>query len=232
MKLLELFSGTGSVGKVAKTLGWEVVSLDLKNADINCDILEWDYTIYPTGYFDVIWASPPCNTFSFLRASNIGRNGFTKQKIQDDIDNIGLPILRKTEEIIDYFQPKYYCIENPQTGKMKEYITKPYYDVDYCKYADWGYRKRTRIWTNITGFVPKICKRDCNSMDGTTHKINIGHHDFVKDGDKVISLSTKELREKYKDYERIQEKKISLTLKQRYRIPPKLIEDLFACMVW
>ena len=57
--------------------------------------------------------------------------------------------------------------------------------------------------------------------------LNIGHHDFVKDGDKVISLSTKELREKYKDYERIKEKKISLTLKQRYRIPPKLIEELF-----
>ena len=232
MKLLELFSGTKFVGKVAEQLGYEVVSLDLKNADINCDILEWDYTIYPTGYFDVIWASPPCNTFSNMRKCRIGKHGYTNETLQKDIDNIGLPILRRTEEIIYYFQPKYYFIENPQTGRMKEYIDKPYYDVDYCKYADWGYRKRTRIWTNINGFIPQKCKRDCNSMDGTTHKINIGHYDFVKDGDKVISLSTKELREKYKDYERIQEKKISLTLKQRYRIPPKLIEDLFACMVW
>ena len=38
MKLLELFSGTGSVGRVAKEKGFEVISLDLKNADINCDI--------------------------------------------------------------------------------------------------------------------------------------------------------------------------------------------------
>ena len=39
MKLLEMFSGTGSVGTVAKDMGWDVVSLDLKGADINCDIL-------------------------------------------------------------------------------------------------------------------------------------------------------------------------------------------------
>ena len=43
MILLELFSGTGSVGTIAKSLGYNVISLDLKNADINCDILEWDY---------------------------------------------------------------------------------------------------------------------------------------------------------------------------------------------
>ena len=30
MKSLELFSGTGSMGTVAKKLHWEVVSLDLK----------------------------------------------------------------------------------------------------------------------------------------------------------------------------------------------------------
>ena len=42
MKLLELFSGTKSVGNVAKTLGFDVVSLDLKDADFNIDILDWD----------------------------------------------------------------------------------------------------------------------------------------------------------------------------------------------
>ena len=43
MQLLELFSGTCSVGTVAKDRGWTVVSLDLKGADINCDILQWKY---------------------------------------------------------------------------------------------------------------------------------------------------------------------------------------------
>ena len=35
MNLLEIFSGSGSVGKVARDLGFNVISLDLKNADIN-----------------------------------------------------------------------------------------------------------------------------------------------------------------------------------------------------
>ena len=57
---------------------------------------------------------------------------------------------------------------------MKYYINKSLYDVDYCKYADWGYRKRARIWIN-KGFEPKVCKTDCNSMGGHRHKLNIGH---------------------------------------------------------
>ena len=111
---------------------------------------------------------------------------------------------------------------------MKEYIDKPFYDVDYCKYSDWGYKKRTRIWTNVLGFTPKTCKKDCPNMEGTKHQLNIGHLSFIKDGDKVISLSSKALREKYKNYEKFRGRRVSLTLAERYRIPPALIEELLS----
>jgi site-specific DNA-cytosine methylase len=172
MKVLELFSGTHSVGKVCNQLGYEVISLDLKNADINCNILDWDYTKYPKGHFDIIWASPPCDTFSQLRNSWIGR-GQTAISILNDINNIGLPILRRTEEIIEYFNPALWFIENPQTGKMKNYISKPFYDVDYCKYSNWGYRKRTRIWTNKKGFNNKLCNKDCVNISNGKHNKDI-----------------------------------------------------------
>ena len=45
MKLLELFSGTKSVSKVARQYNYDTISLDLKDADINCNILNWDYNI-------------------------------------------------------------------------------------------------------------------------------------------------------------------------------------------
>ena len=71
MKLLELFSGNKSVGQVAEQLGYEVTSLGLKNAASNCDTLNWNYTVYESGYFDVIWASPPCTEYSCAKTVGI-----------------------------------------------------------------------------------------------------------------------------------------------------------------
>jgi site-specific DNA-cytosine methylase len=180
MKVLELFSGTGSIGKVFKERGHDVLSLDitdkLGHVDIITDIMDWDYKTYPVGAFDCVWASPPCRTFSILRNSHIGRTGstITAEKIESDIVTIGLPILRKAQEIITYFKPNYWFIENPQTGRMKQYIIDiPFYDVNYCKYG-FPYKKSTRIWTNLLGFEPLVCKYDCPSSTGKKHNVNVG----------------------------------------------------------
>ena len=243
MRILELFSGTHSVGKVAENLGWEVVSLDLKNADINTDILDWDYKVYKPKHFDVIWASFPCDTFSNLRKTWIGRklkchNGevCTEELLQKDIDEIGLPILRKSEEIIKYLKPDYYFMENPQTGLAKKYIKKPFYDVDYCKYSDWGYKKRTRIWTNLKNFSPKTCEKDCenvidNGNGRLVHRVSMGSSKTIRTEDgEIIKIKTKEQRILYKDYDNLIPflKGGCKHRDERYRIPPKLIEELFA----
>ena len=177
-KMLDLFSGTHSVEKVAVHMGYEVTSLDLHDASICCDVLEWDYKQFSSGYFDVIWASPPCETFSTVRRSNIGRNGYTKESIYADMIERGVPILRKTQEIIEYFQPKTWFLENPQTGLMKNYIDPfiSFYDVDYCKYTDWGYRKRTRIWyggVQNENFISRLCKKDCGFVENNRHVMHV-----------------------------------------------------------
>ena len=210
MRCLELFSGTGSVGNELKKMGVEVISLDLKNSDININILEWDYKKYK-GNIDIIWASPPCRTFSSIKKTHIGRKKkdgtiITKLDIENDIRKYGLPLLYKTIEIILYFSPKYWIIENPQTGDMKKYIDLPYYDVDYCKYSDWGYRKRTRLWTNIKGFKPLLCKQDCSNCVNGKHRINFG----MTSKNRILGIKP--------EY---------TSLKDRYRIPPNLIRKLF-----
>ena len=136
MLLLELFSGTGSVGRVAKNFGYTVISLDLKNADICSDILEWDYTEYPTGMFHFIWEVPLAPSIVVLKTTGV-------RKIEEANE-----IVKKTIEIIEYFNPRFFVIENPQTGLLKnqEFMKDfDYKDVDYCKYGT-KYRKRTRLW--------------------------------------------------------------------------------------
>ena len=166
MRLLELFSGTHSVGRVAKAMGYSVTSLDWDgNASITTDILKWDYkSVYPKGYFDVIWASPECATFSNLRRSNIGRKlkmfgdqPVTAKLLDTDMMNYGIPLLRKTEEIIAYFEPDRWFIENPQSSRMKDFIDSAPVTFDYCMYG-FPYRKSTNIWSNVP-LSPTRCDR-------------------------------------------------------------------------
>ena len=72
MRSLELFCGTKSIGRAFESQGFEVVSLDRDptfEPTICCDILLWDHTAYPPGYFDVIWASPDCTQSSIARSN-------------------------------------------------------------------------------------------------------------------------------------------------------------------
>ena len=60
-RLLELISGTGSIGKVFRARGWEVVSADCDakmRPTIVADIGNFNYNMLG-GYFDVVWCSPP-----------------------------------------------------------------------------------------------------------------------------------------------------------------------------
>jgi site-specific DNA-cytosine methylase len=207
MKVLELFSGTGSVGKCCKALGWDVVSVDLLlPADHQIDIMDFDYKQYDKDNFDIIWASPPCTEYSNLQSCWLGRKKkdgiiYTKEIMEKNMNEADKLVL-KAFEIIDYFNPEYWFLENPATGKLKSrdiMKDKPFYDVSYCMYSNWGYEKKTRIWTNKKDFNNKICDKSgaCGNMINSQHNKVLGNGYEIIDGKKVL-CNTKELRNKHK----------------------------------
>ena len=141
MKILELFSGTGEFSKIAKEQGHIVYTIDNNpkcNPDKCIDILKLKIKDIPFKP-DFIWASPPCTDYSHAK-----RTGTSFIELSN-------MLVIKTISLILALKPKYWVIENPQTGTLKfqYFITElPYMDIDYCRYGR-TFRKRTRLWNNF-----------------------------------------------------------------------------------
>lgn len=167
-KILELMSGTGSIGKAFREQGWEVVSLDISptyNPTIVADLHTWDQSVYPSGHFDVVWASPVCTHYSCAR---------TNAKTPRDLDSADR-LVQRVLDLIRYFSPKIWAFENP--GRPCLLATReivrgiPYKELTYCKYG-YDYRKLTYIWTNLDTWSPRpVCtvRSPCASVESGRH---------------------------------------------------------------
>lgn len=217
MKILELFSGTGSVGKVAMEMGHEVVSVDISNKykpDICVDVLKWDYKVFPEGHFDVVWASPPCEKLSVAPL-----HLFTAEERERRTEE-GCLIARMTREIIDWLKPKWMAIENPYSSALwkQGIFDYPKVKVSYCMYG-FPYRKNTCICTNIP-FQGEVCRGDCGfvrQVRDAQGKIRFHHLEVAKQG---VSAHCRGLG-------------VQCTTHRRddlYRIPEPLIRDVFLAL--
>ena len=162
--LLELFSGTGSVGRSFRARGWEVFSVDIDaatNPTLVLDVFLLDHSNLPD-LVDCIWASPPCTHYSRAR---------TKAKTPRDLEGSD-ELVQEVLDIVKWYGWPPFFMENPHSGLLKgRAVAKwlPFQVVDYCKYGK-PYRKRTAIWTN-TRWEPEqlLCKHDCPASNGSRH---------------------------------------------------------------
>ena len=158
MKVLELFAGSRSIGKASEILGYQVFSSDLINfekIDYVTSILDFDINKVPFQP-DIIWASPPCTGFSVAAIGHHWTGGKGAYIPKTDTARLGIELVKKTFEIINYFQPTYWFMENPRGVLRKLDVVKGLKknSVTYCQYGD-ERMKPTDIWTNSDLWVPK-----------------------------------------------------------------------------
>jgi len=161
-RLLELFCGTKSVGSVFEKKGYEVISLDYMkkfNPTICENILTWDYKKYDPDYFDVVWASPDCTTWSYASrgAYRNSKEIYGKDNKNREKAELGNQMVLRCIEIMKYFKPRAWFMENPR-GLMKDFPPLIEFEnehnvrrllVYYGNYDNWGFPKATHIWSNL-----------------------------------------------------------------------------------
>lgn len=165
MKALDLFSGSGSFGKIASTYSYDVTSIDVRMRKNTCepslrmDILDLDLNFFKINEFDVIWAGIPCDIWSYASGGfHLDRNftPLTEKAV------IHLEIFHKTIQLIEHLSPVYFFIENPR-GKMRHYqgmldfLHKNDGIIKECTLSSYGFptTKPTNIFTNFKDLILK-----------------------------------------------------------------------------
>lgn len=167
MNLLELFAGSCALSNIAKEKGMRTFTTDIEpfpGIDHVCDILDFDVSVIPFKP-DIIWASPPCTTFSVASIGHHWTGGKNAYIPKTEEAKKAIKIVEKTIEIIDCFPNALFFIENPRgllrvMPSMKRFNRNT---VTYCQYGE-DRRKPTDIWTNCKSWHPK--KVACKNGDG------------------------------------------------------------------
>lgn len=180
--LLSLYDYSGEWSRPYRDAGWDVVQIDIKipawsdclddcgnywcewhnKHAYECDcpeVDEWDCDPYYGSdimhfpyqrwkHFDGILIAVPCTDFS-----NAGSQ-YWKRKDQDGSTEKSIKLVRKSLEIVEYFSPSFWVLENP-TGRITSCIPelgKPSYWFHPSDYGE-NYTKKTYLWGR---FVPPM----------------------------------------------------------------------------
>lgn len=169
---LDIFCGSGSFGKVAGTLGYEVISLDNRRRKGTCEPnLKIDILNLPSSFFTslqprVMWFGLPCDIWSYASGGfhlDKDFNPKTEKAVQHlEIFNKTIQIIERTllvknNQALEKSMLQFYFIENPR-GKLrnypglKEFLKRTGGVEKTCTLSSYGFptTKPTNIFTNFT----------------------------------------------------------------------------------
>ena len=167
MRMLELFSGTGRLAAAFRERGWETVTLDSnRDADVCCDILDWDYSdVQP---FDHVHMSPSCTEWSQAKTRGV-RDIEAATRVCCAALSAARALLRPGGTL---------SIENPASGRwalhkqpfMAELALRRH-EITYCSYGE-PYRKLTSLWSDL----PWTPRPPCRGEHRCSPSRRLGHH--------------------------------------------------------
>jgi hypothetical protein len=189
-RMLDLFSGLKGASQAFQLdENWEVITVDNNpdlEPDICCDIenlwLHPEFQKWHEGYFDLIWASPPCIEFYRVLApfypEDYGRNP-------------SMELVESAKAIIDLLKPKYWVIENTKSGckfisKMlgnPRQILGPFYLWGvyplFDAKVDKNHKAKVDVWSsnplrsNIKAKIPKEISRSLKDAVENQNILNL-----------------------------------------------------------
>lgn len=150
--ILSLFDYTGNWSRPYRENGYEVIQIDIQHGT---DILTWNYKEIERERVYGILAAVPCTDFAISGARHFAR------KDADGTTEKSKALVYKTLEIINYFSPVFWVVENPMSRihKCCPELGEVKFKFNPCDFAGYGateeeqneqrYNKATWLWGNF-----------------------------------------------------------------------------------
>ena len=134
--ILSLFDYSGAWSKPYRAAGYNVIQVDIK---LGIDILTWDYHS-PTDVYGILIAVP-CTDFA-----SSGARWFV-EKDADGRTGQSILLVKKSLEIVNYFNPVFWALENPvgRIARLVPELGKAALIFNPCDFGD-NWTKRTCLW--------------------------------------------------------------------------------------
>ena len=170
-----LFEESGTFKNLFEKEGFNAIAVDIKNG---IDILQFNYKELQN--VEIIISHPPCTEFA------VSGTRWWSSKPPEKLEN-AIILVKKTLEIIQYFKPRVWFIENPVgriescVPEMKQFFKWWFHPHFFANYADnptaEAYTKKTILWGQFrppikNGVKPFICKKTGHSLDYCYKMVN------------------------------------------------------------
>lgn len=163
--ILSLFDYSGRWSRPYLEAGYDVYQIDIK---LGLDVLSLDL---PFDAVHGVLAAPPCTDFACSGAQ------YWKIKDQDGRTEQSLRLIDKTLELIEYYKPVFWALENPvgRLPGLRPELGRPWYFHPY-EFAGWlgddefaqreRYTKKTGLWGvfNKPKKIPLSVVSGCNPI--------------------------------------------------------------------